>query len=140
MSVATPAAEAAPAAGRYRWLIVGLLFAAMVINYVDRQTIGLLKGDLAKAFGWSEGDYADLVFWFQASYAVAYLGFGRIVDRIGARWGFGLAFLIWQVAHISHAGARSLGSFIAARLLLGVGEGGGRPGARSAARSGRRDR
>jgi ACS family hexuronate transporter-like MFS transporter len=128
MSVATPAAEAAPATGRFRWLIVGLLFAAMVINYVDRQTIGLLKGDLTKAFGWSEGNYADLVFWFQASYAVAYLGFGRIVDRIGARWGFGLAFLIWQVAHIAHAGARSLSSFIAARLLLGVGEGGGFPG------------
>jgi ACS family hexuronate transporter-like MFS transporter len=131
MSVATRAREAsvpAAAVGRYRWLIVGLLFAAMVINYVDRQTIGLLKGDLTKAFGWSETNYADLVFWFQVSYAVAYLGFGRIVDRIGARWGFGLAFLIWQVAHIAHAGARSLNGFIAARLLLGVGEGGGFPG------------
>lgn len=38
--------------GRYRWVIVTLLFAAMVINYVDRQTIGLLKADLSKEFGW----------------------------------------------------------------------------------------
>lgn len=115
-------------ATRYRWLIVTLLFTAMVINYVDRQTIGVLKPTLSAEFGWSEGDYADLVFWFQASYAVAYLAFGRIIDRVGARWGFGLAFAIWQIAHIAHAGARGLTGFIFARVALGVGEGGGFPG------------
>jgi MFS transporter, ACS family, hexuronate transporter len=121
-------AEAGAKVGNFRWVIVALLFTAMVINYVDRQTIGLLKGELSQEFGWSENDYADLVFWFQASYAVAYLAFGRIVDRIGARWGFGIAFLIWQVAHIAHAGARGLTGFIFARVALGVGEGGGFPG------------
>src|SRR5688500_4710446 len=128
-TTAAPTEAAAPAAaGRHRWIVVALLFTAMVINYVDRQTIGLLKADLSTEFGWSETDYADLVFWFQASYAVAYLVWGRIMDRIGARWGFGLAFLIWQIAHIAHAGARSLNGFIAARVMLGVGEGGGFPG------------
>ena len=124
------AAEAprAAAVGRYRWVIVALLFTAMVINYIDRQTISFLKGDLSKEFGWNETNYADLVFWFQAAYALSYLAFGRIVDRIGARWGFGVAFLIWQIAHLAHAGARSLSDFIAARLVLGVGEGGAFPG------------
>lgn len=131
MSATTSPAEA-PAinarVGRYRWVVVALLFTAMVINYVDRQTIGLLKGDLSKAFGWSEGNYADLVFWFQLTYALSYLAFGRIVDWIGARMGFGLAFLIWQGAHIAHAAANSLGGFIGARMALGIGEGGGFPG------------
>ncbi len=113
---------------KYRWLICGLLFAAMVINYVDRQTIAVLKPTLQAEFGWSESQYADLVFWFQASYAVAYLFFGRVIDRIGARFGFGFAFAIWQVAHIFHAGARDLTHFIFARMALGVGEGGGFPG------------
>src|SRR4051812_1368630 len=80
--------------GRYRWVIVSLLFAAMVINYVDRQTIGLLKADLSKEFGWDETHYADLVFYFQFAYAVAYVGWGKIMDKIGARWGFGVAFAI----------------------------------------------
>jgi MFS transporter, ACS family, hexuronate transporter len=114
--------------GRYRWVIVSLLFMAMVINYVDRQTIGLLKSDLSKEFGWSEGDYADLVFYFQLSYAAAYIVWGKIMDKIGARWGFGIAFLIWQVAHIAHAGARGLNGFIIARMGLGIGEAGGFPG------------
>ena len=114
--------------GRYRWVVVALLFTAMVFNYVDRQTISFLKGDLSKEFGWDENNYADLVFWFQATYAASYLAFGRIVDRIGARWGFGLAYLIWQAAHLSHALAHSLSGFIGARLFLGVGEGGAFPG------------
>jgi ACS family hexuronate transporter-like MFS transporter len=124
---AAKAGEAA-AVGRYRWVIVGLLFTAMVFNYVDRQTISFLKGDLSKEFGWDETNYADLVFWFQATYALSYLAFGRIVDKIGARWGFGIAYLIWQAAHLSHALARSLGGFIGARLALGIGEGGAFPG------------
>ena len=130
MTTATSPAEAtrAAAVGRYRWVIVALLFTAMVINYVDRQTIGFLKGDLSKQFGWNELNYADLVFWFQAAYAVSYLAFGRIVDRIGVRWGFGLAFLIWQTAHIAHAAANSLMGFFAARVALGVGEAGAFPG------------
>ena len=126
----TTQTEAAPGVrvGNYRWVVVALLFTAMVINYVDRQTIGILKPTLSAEFGWSETDYADLIFWFQASYAVAYLAFGRIIDRIGARWGFGLAFALWQVAFIAHAGARSLTGFIFARIALGIGEGGGFPG------------
>ncbi len=130
MSTTTPA-DAGPVpvkVGNYRWLICGLLFAAMVINYVDRQMLGVVKPTLSEEFGWTETQYADIVFWFQASYAVSYLLFGRIVDRIGARWGFGIAFLIWQIAHIAHAGARSMSGFIAARVMLGIGEGGGFPG------------
>lgn len=113
---------------RYRWVIVALLFTAMVINYIDRQTLGLMKADLSEEFSWSEQDYADAIFWFQAAYAASYLVWGRIMDRIGVRWGLGIAFGIWQIAHIAHAGMRSLTGFIIARAALGVGEGGGFPG------------
>ena len=134
MSTPSPTASAAQAAapaasiGRYRWVVVALLFTAMIVNYVDRQTLGFLKGDLSKEYGWSETNYADLVFWFQATYAVSYIIWGRIMDRIGARWGFGIAFLIWQIGHIATAGAQSLNHFIMSRLVLGAGEGGAFPG------------
>lgn len=114
--------------GRYRWVVVALLFLAMVINYIDRQMIGVLKpGYLQPEFGWSERDYANIVTWFQAAYALSYLFFGRFVDRIGAKWGLGIAFTLWTIAHISHAAARNLTHFIMVRVLLGVGEGGGFP-------------
>lgn len=112
---------------RYRWVICGLLFAATAINYVDRQIIGVLKPTLAHQFGWSETDYGDIVFWFQFAYAVGYLGFGRLVDKIGARLGYALAVIIWTAAHIAHAFVGSLSGFIAVRIALGLGESGNFP-------------
>ncbi|TWB39581.1 MFS transporter [Nitrospirillum pindoramense] len=113
--------------GRRRWIVVALLFAATVINYVDRQMLGLLKPLLSREFHWSETDYADIIFWFQASYAVAYLVCGRIIDRIGARWGYALTFVIWNLAHIAHGLASGLVQFVLVRMALGAGEAGNFP-------------
>ena len=88
--------------GRYRWMICALLFAATAINYIDRQTIGVLKPTLQAELKWTESSYADIVFWFQAAYAIGYLGFGPIIDRIGARVGYAVAFCVWTLAHIGH--------------------------------------
>jgi ACS family hexuronate transporter-like MFS transporter len=110
------------AIGRFRWVICALLFSATAINYVDRQIIGVLKPTLQHEFGWSEIAYGDIVFWFQAAYAVGYLGFGRIVDRIGARLGYAAAVAIWTVAHVAHAFVHTLTGFTLARLALGLGE------------------
>src|SRR5205085_3311545 len=94
---ATAAAEAQGAMTRRRWVICALLFTAVVINYVDRQMLGVLKPFIGEDLKWSEKDYADIVFYFQAAYALSYLLFGAFVDRVGAKIGYGVAFLIWQV-------------------------------------------
>lgn len=114
-------------AGRYRWGIVALLFMATVINYVDRQMIGVLKPTLSSDLGWTETDFANVIFFFQLAYAIGYIGFGRIVDVIGARMGYAVAFVIWQVAHIAHGGAYSVTQFAMARFGLGIGEAGNFP-------------
>ena len=116
-----------------RWTICALLFLAMVCNYIDRQMLGFLKPTLSEEFGWSETTYADFVFWFQAAYAVSYLLFGRIVDKVGAKLGYAVAFVIWTIGHIGHAAARSVATFTLARMVLGVGEGGSFPAGLKAA-------
>ena len=121
------AAQAAVRAGHYRWVICALLFFAMVFNYVDRQMIGVLKPTLQKEFGWSETAYGHIVFYFQAAYALSYLFFGRFVDWVGAKAGYAVAFVIWTIGHMSHAAVRTVSGFILARIVLGVGEGGGFP-------------
>jgi len=113
--------------GRFRWVIVALLFAATAINYVDRQMIGLLKPTLEQEFGWSETTYADIVFYFQLAYAIGYIVFGHVVDRVGARFGYAIAFIIWTAAHMLHGAARSAFGFAAVRFLLGIGESGNFP-------------
>jgi ACS family hexuronate transporter-like MFS transporter len=117
----------APVANRRRWLICGLLFVATGLNYVDRQMIGLLKPTLQAEFGWSEIGYGDIVFWFQAAYALGYIGFGGIIDRIGARLGYATAYGVWTLAHMLHAAAHGIVSFAGVRFLLGLGESGNFP-------------
>ena len=53
--------------------VCGLLFFASVINYIDRQVIGILKPTLQQQFGWSELDYGDIVFSFQLAHAIGFL-------------------------------------------------------------------
>lgn len=121
---------AAPSSGRVgyvRWIVVALLFAATAINYIDRQTIALLKPTLQKEFNWSEITYSNIVIWFQVAYALGYIVFGSFVDRVGARIGYATAFAIWTGAHILHAAARTVFGFSAVRFLLGIGESGNFP-------------
>ena len=130
-TAATPAdvaiTQATEKVGRYRWVVVALLFAATAINYIDRQMIGVLKPTLSAEFGWSETDFSNIVFWFQAAYAIGYIGFGRIVDAFGARLGYTIAIVIWTISHMAHGLATGVVSFAAARFGLGIGESGNFP-------------
>ena len=113
--------------GRYRWAICALLFAATSLNYVDRQIIGVLKPTLQLEFHWSESAFGDVIFWFTAAYALGYMGLGRLIDKIGVRWGYAAVVIFWTVAHIAHAFVSSIAGFIAVRFALGLGESGNFP-------------
>jgi ACS family hexuronate transporter-like MFS transporter len=126
-TMAPGVAAAAQRAGRYRWVICGLLFAATAINYVDRQMLGVLKETLHHEIGWTEIGYSNVVFWFQTAYAIGYLGFGGLVDRIGARFGYAIAFILWTIAHMAHGGVHSVAQFAMVRFGLGLGESGNFP-------------
>ena len=112
---------------RLRWSICGLLFFATTINYMDRQVIALLKPLLQAQLGWTEIAYSNIVFAFQAAYAIGLLSMGRLIDRLGTRKGFSLAVLVWSLAAIAHALARSVLEFALVRFALGLGESGNFP-------------
>jgi MFS transporter, ACS family, hexuronate transporter len=116
-------------AGRYRWVIVALLFFATTINYLDRQVIGLLKPILEKEFDWTESDYSNIVVAFSAAYALGLLVFGGIIDRIGTKLGYIFSIIAWSLAAMGHALAASTFGFTVARVLLGLGESGNFPAA-----------
>lgn len=113
----------------YRWLIVGLLFFATCINYLDRQVIGLLKPILEKEFGWKEIDYSHIIMGFTAAYAVGLLFAGKFIDRVGSRMGYTLCVILWSAAGMVHAWAKNVSGFVTARIGLGLGEAGNFPAA-----------
>ena len=116
-------------AGRFRCVVCGLLFLATTVNYIDRQVIGVLRPLLERELGWSEIDYGNLVFSFSAAYALGYAGGGRLLDRLGVRFGYALAVALWSVAAIAHGFARSMPAFALARAALGLAEGANSPAA-----------
>ncbi|WP_257658918.1 MFS transporter [Parapedobacter lycopersici] len=135
--------------GRYRWTICALLFFATTVNYLDRQVLSLLHPMLEDEFGWSYTDYSNILAAFQLVYALSMLFAGRIVDRLGTKWGFAVSIVLWSVAAMLHALAIPVGEagvavlgifgitgvsvsvvgFVIARALLGFGESGNFPAA-----------
>jgi ACS family hexuronate transporter-like MFS transporter len=108
--------------GHYRWTICALLFFATTINYIDRQILGILAPTLQSEIGWNEQQYGAIVSWFTLAYAVGFLFIGRLLDTIGTRRGFAYAIVVWSIAAMAHALARTSAGFSAARFALGLGE------------------
>jgi Sugar phosphate permease len=105
-----------------RWYICGLLFFATTINYIDRQVLGILKPVLDRELHLNQAEYGWIIFGFQLAYAVVMPLAGRLIDWLGTRTGYLLAVVVWSVAAMAHAAARSAVQFGLARFLLGVGE------------------
>src|SRR6202051_5313503 len=108
--------------GKFRWVICAVLFFGITKNYMDRQVLGVLKTTLQHDFGWNEIDYSNLVFAFQAAYALGMVVVGRLIDRLGTRLGYALAMIFWSLASMGTALGSSLSSFAISRAALGFGE------------------
>jgi MFS transporter, ACS family, hexuronate transporter len=109
-------------APKTRWLVLALVFAAAILNYLDRQIIAILKPVLSDEFGWNDRDYAHIISAFQFSAAAAYVAVGWFVDRAGLRWGYSIAVGVWSAAAAAHAFARTVLEFTVARAVLGIAE------------------
>jgi ACS family hexuronate transporter-like MFS transporter len=95
-------ASATPAGGRFRWVICTLLFFSVAVNYIDRNTISILKGPLMNRLGWSEVDYGNITAAFSFAYAFGYLFGGRIMDRLGVKRGLPIFVIAWSLAAMGH--------------------------------------
>ena len=112
-----------------RWWIIGLVFLATVINYIDRQTIAVLSTVIRADLGLSNEQYALINAWFLLAYTVSQSLSGKLYDRVGTRKGFSLSIVLWSAAAMLTSLARGLQSLSFFRFLLGLGEAGNWPGA-----------
>ncbi|HZZ20356.1 MAG TPA: MFS transporter [Opitutaceae bacterium] len=130
---AKPYPTSASKVGGYRWRILGLLFAATTINYMDRSVLGVLAPTLQyKVFHWSDQDYAAVNIAFKSAYAIGLVSMGAVIDKVGTRAGYAIAIAVWSLFGMLHALVRpafSLVGFCVARFGLGLGESGNFPAA-----------
>jgi len=112
-----------------RWWIIGLIFIATVINYIDRTAFALLWPQMGEDLGMDNSDYALMLNIFLITYAASKFLSGRLYDQIGTRLGFVVSIVLWSAAAAFHALARGVVSLSIVRGLLGLGEAGLWPGA-----------
>ena len=119
-------------AGKYRFRILAMLFAATSINYFDRSLMGVMSPELIEWFGWTKQDYSNILVAFQIAYAIGLLSMGGIIDRLGTKKGYILSIGLWSLFGMLHATIGkgfSLIGFMLARFGLGYGESGNFPAA-----------
>ena len=107
---------------RRRWGIVGLLFAASLINYLDRATISVALPLISVSLNLAAASKGLLLSAFFCSYALMQVPVGWCVDRYNLRWIYSVLFALWSFACGLTGLAGSLGVLIAFRVLLGIGE------------------
>jgi MFS transporter, ACS family, hexuronate transporter len=112
-----------------RWIIIGLIFFATLINYIDRLTVSVLAPKITEDLNLTNTEFGGVAAWFLFAYTISQSLSGKLYDRIGVKKGFTVSIIVWSLAAIAHgwsAGIRSLSAF---RFLLGLGEAGNWPGA-----------
>ncbi len=119
-------------AGKLRWSVIGLIAVATVINYIDRNALGLMWPAISREIGAGKDDYALLAMIFTIAYACGQSLFGKIFDVVGTRLGFALSIVVWSLSIAGHALARSVGLIALLRVTLGLSEAGNWPGAAKA--------
>lgn len=107
---------------RLRWVLLALLFASTVINYLDRQALSILATTIQADLHINDLAYARIVQGFLLAYTVAYLLAGRITDGLGSRLALALFVGWWSIANLLTGMARSAFELGAARFALGLGE------------------
>jgi ACS family hexuronate transporter-like MFS transporter len=105
-----------------RWVIVGLLFFATTINYLDRAVLGVILPEIRDKFHFGLPVYGAIQMVFQLAYAGGSLLGGRLLDRYGTRVGYGIAAAVWSLAATLNAFAGSAFQFGLFRTVLGFGE------------------
>jgi len=113
---------AATGAGALRWTILAMLFAATVLNYVDRQTLSILAPSVQHDLGIDDSGYARIVQYFLIAYTLTYIAAGWVTDKLGAKLTLALFLGWWSLANMATGWVRNAGQLGFARTMLGLGE------------------
>jgi len=108
-----------------RWVVVALIFAGILISYVDRGNLGIAAPFIMRDFRFSPAQMGTLLSAFFWTYGFFQVPMGAIVDRVGIRLVYAAAFVVWSLASASIGLSGSLAEILLLRMLLGMSESAG---------------
>jgi MFS family permease len=105
------------------WLIVALLFAFMLINFVDKAVIGLAGVPIMQEMNLTPGQFGLIGSSFFFLFSISSIATGFLVNRVQTRWALLAMGLIWALTQFPMVGSVGFATMIACRIALGAGEG-----------------
>ena len=129
----TEPASARPARiGAYAWYALFVLVIVYIINFIDRQILSILVGDIKRDLSVSD---AQIGFLYGTAFAVFYALFGIPLGRLADSWYRGrlmaIGLALWSSMTAFSGFANSFGMLATARIGVGIGEASASPAAYS---------
>jgi predicted MFS family arabinose efflux permease len=122
------AARSTRAIGTRSWLMLATLTFVYVLNFLDRQLIGILAKPIQDSLQVSDGQLGLIGgLYFAMFYCFIAIPVGWLADRTNRVNVLSLACAIWSGATIACGMAATYPQLVVARMLVGFGEAGGVP-------------
>ena len=115
-------ADHRPAPRRYAWSVFAIIFALMVVDYVDRQVVVSMFPHLKAQWDLSDSQLGALVSIVSITVALGAVPLSFLADRWSRVKSIFLMALVWSLATIAAAFAGSYAQLMAARSVVGLGE------------------
>jgi len=118
-----------------QWMMVVLLWLAVLINYIDRGGLSVIAVPVMAEFHLSPTAMGALLSSFFWSYSLLQIPAGYLIDRYGLKWTYAAAFVTWSAGSAFSGLATSFTNLLACRVVLGAGEAAAQPASLSYIRS-----
>jgi MFS transporter, ACS family, D-galactonate transporter len=105
------------------WMVVGLLFIFMVINFADKAVIGIAAVPIMQELELGPRQFGLIGSSFFLLFAVSSVATGFLVNRVQTRWVLLALGLIWALTQFPMVGSVGFEALVACRIALGAGEG-----------------
>ncbi len=110
-------------AGRFRWVIIGLVAFITIVNYIDRSAISYAISPIEAAFHMTNSEFGIIGAAFSLGYLpMTFLG-GILIDLYGVKRVWLVAAVLWSAATLLLGLSNGFWWFFSFRVLLGMSEG-----------------
>jgi len=105
------------------WVVVGLLFLFMLINFADRAVLGLAAVPIMQELGLSHTEFGLVGASFFSLFSLGAVIGGFLVNRIATKWVLAGLALMWSLCQLPMLLPVTMVALVANRVTLGFGEG-----------------
>jgi MFS family permease len=115
--------DAAVTKGKYKYLVLVLLYLGWCVSYIDRAAITFAATQIASEFQLKPSELGVLLSSFFLGYSLLQLPGGWLADRYGSRPVIVISILLWSLFTGVTGMAWSITSLVVIRFVFGMGEG-----------------